>query len=1036
MAKRTGVVFTAGLLVVAVSWGGLRLVLHAQETRDAQLVRSQIHGRVHRPAFLPPGLDPDGQVTVVATLVGEPVALAQEAASRRLSRAEKDRIRAARRGEQAALRPSIEALGAEVLGAYQSALNGLKVRIPRRQIAMLRQMPGVVAVKPVVRYHAANAVSIPRIQAPAAWDSPAGIHGDGIKVAVIDSGIDYTHANFGGPGTTSAYAAAVASSTQPADPSLFGPAAPKVKGGHDFAGDDYDPTSDDPAHGPRPDPNPIDIERVGHGTHIAGTVGGFGITEDGKTYAGPYDASTHSRSFATAPGVAPRVDLYALRVFGRDVHKGTDLVEEAIEWAIENDMDVLNLSLGTIFGGGVADDPAAEAADNASRAGLVVVAVSGNQGDIPYNTHAPGSSIRAISVAASFAPAAYPAATVVAGGTTRLVQNSNAAAFSGSTYNVYVLRTATGGVSFGCKPNTGSPDDWTLPANAANIPGKLVIVQRGGTCARIARPVYAQQHGAAAVLMINSEEALPPFEGPIAANPDDNTPYQVTIPFFGARSSDGPALQSLEPGSAAFTTAAIRTGVHAFSSTGPRIGDGLLKPDVTAPGVEIVSTLVGSGTGSVRLSGTSMATPMVAGAAALVLQAHPRWKPWQVKAAIINSGRPSELANYRARSAGSGLVSAAGSVLTSAIAFADRRTTTLNFGVQEFSADFRGAAPIFLENDSRQDVVFKVSVTNAAGSPHTLSVSHTQVRVPARGGAQIDARLVIPAATAGDASAFRDVAGLVTFAPASPSMNGGYALRVPYYVVPRVSSTVTAALDSVRVAPGESGSVRLENRFSTVAGSADIFAWGLESRKAPGIQGRLDLHAAGAQSLENGEIVVFAITTRKRWSSPLAQQFNVVVDTNFDGVVDFHVFTFDYGRLVNGFWDGRIGTFIVDLATGELSIFYFAYAPTDGSTILMPVPAAAIGVGAGQPRFAYSAGVADLFSGEFDVFDQWAPFNPFTNAISTGAFAAVNPGDRVRVPFMVDAAEWAASPALGLMVVTQDNRSGTDEVNLLRLKVR
>jgi hypothetical protein len=267
-------------------------------------------------------------------------------------------------------------------------------------------------------------------------------------------------------------------------------------------------------------------------------------------------------------------------------------------------------------------------------------------------------------------------------------------------------------------------------------------------------------------------------------------------------------------------------------------------------------------------------------------------------------------------------------------------------------------------------------------------------------------------------------------------MNGGYALRVPYYVVPRVSSTVTAALDSARVGPGESGSVRLENRFSPVTGSADVFAWGLESRKAPGLQGRVELHAAGAQSLENGEIVVFAIATRKRWSSPLTQQFNVVVDSNFDGESDYHVFTFDYGRIVTGFWDGRIATFVVDLATGELSIFYFGYAPTDGSTMLMPVPAAAIGASAGNPRFAYAAGVADLFSGEFDVFDLWALFNPFTNAISTGAFEAVAPGHRIRVPFTVDAAEWTASPALGLMVVTQDNRGGTDEVNLLRVRGR
>ena len=354
MRRPISAAFATSVVVLAGSWLGWGV--HAQRApRGAgagRVVPTEIQGRI-TPAFLPAGLDPEARVTVVAMLAGEPVALAQEAASRRLARAEKDRLKAQRRGEQAAVRPSIEALGADVLGTYQSALNGIKVRIPRRQLAALRQVPGVVAVKPVTTYHAANAVGIPRIQAPAAWDVPAGVHGKGIKVAVIDSGIDYTHANFGGPGTPGAYAAAAAGSTLPADPSLFGPAAPKVKGGYDFVGDDYDPTSDDPAHSPRPDPNPLDGERVGHGSHVAGTAGGFGVTDDGRTYTGPYDATTHSRSFVIGPGVAPKADLYALRVFGRDVHKGTALVEEALEWAIDNDMDVVNMSLGSLFAGGI-----------------------------------------------------------------------------------------------------------------------------------------------------------------------------------------------------------------------------------------------------------------------------------------------------------------------------------------------------------------------------------------------------------------------------------------------------------------------------------------------------------------------------------------------------------------------------------------------------------------------------------------------------------------------------------------------------------
>jgi hypothetical protein len=118
-----------------------------------------------------------------------------------------------------------------------------------------------------------------------------------------------------------------------------------------------------------------------------------------------------------------------------------------------------------------------------------------------------------------------------------------------------------------------------------------------------------------------------------------------------------------------------------------------------------------------------------------------------------------------------------------------------------------------------------------------------------------------------------------------------------------------------------------------------------------------------------------------------------------------------------------------------MSVFFLAYAPTDGSSILMPVPAAAIGVTSTNSRFAYTADSFDFFSLDTDAFDSWAFFNPFANAISTGAFEVVNPGDRIHVPFAVDAPEWAATPALGLMVVTQDNRNGTDEASLVKVKV-
>src|SRR4029077_6667547 len=111
-----------------------------------------------------------------------------------------------------------------ILAQFQSALNGIKVQVPTSKLAKLSALPGVTALLPVHNDVPENATSVPYIGAPTVWDAPTNYRGEGIKVAVIDTGIDYTHANFGGPATVAAYSAANATATAAADPSLFGPA--------------------------------------------------------------------------------------------------------------------------------------------------------------------------------------------------------------------------------------------------------------------------------------------------------------------------------------------------------------------------------------------------------------------------------------------------------------------------------------------------------------------------------------------------------------------------------------------------------------------------------------------------------------------------------------------------------------------------------------------------------------------------------------------------------------------------------------------
>lgn len=957
-------------------------------------------------------------VYVIAVMAGESVADVQLRENRKLSRSEKNVVKSQRIAEQANARAAIEAAGGRVVTSFQSALNGVKVRIPGNRVAALRSVPGVIDVRRINTYMPENFLGVQRVQAPFAWSGARGVRGENIKVAIIDTGIDYTHATFGGPGTEAAFDAAFATSTAPADSSMFGPGAPKVKGGIDLAGNDYNPASADPAIStPAPDPNPLDCN--GHGTHVAGTAAGFGVLLDGSTYAGAYDQSTHQNAFAVGPGSAPRADLYAVKVFG--CTGGTNLVTEALEWAVDNDMDVVNMSLGSAFGtAGTAD---AIATDNAVNAGVVVVTSAGNNGPIDYVTGSPGSATRAIATAAT--PAVDSVRTVDFD-TTPVVNgvNANGADWdSPLTLPVEVLRNPDGSVSLGCN---------AAEYVSAGVTGKLVVVTRG-TCARVARAVFGQQAGAAAVVMINNANTLPPFEGPITGNPDTGEQYAVTIPFFGIRgaaSNDDNLLVARDGTDITLTEGApLPTGTATFSSMGPRTGDSFLKPDITAPGEAIVSAGIGTGNGPATLSGTSMASPHVAGVAALARQAHPTWAPGAIKSAIINSGDPTNIGDYLTRRNGAGTVNAAAATGTSAIAFGDSLRTSLSFGLEEFKSAVERTKPITIKNTGSSAITFDATVTQQ-GSPHSAILSVNQVTVPARSERKVQLTLTVPAATAGNSDAYRDAAGYVTFTPTGNG-NNGIALTVPYLLVPRVMANVNATLPKFKGTP-QASRARLTNAGSLIEATADFYAWGLQSPNA-GL-GHADLRAAGVQSIPSGSnpIVVFAVNTYKGWSSGFNVEFDIFIDSDGDGLDDYVVFNVDVGLLTTGTRNGQHGAVIANLETNGLALNFLVDSRTDSSTMLLPVRANSIGLTSANPRMSYTVVAFDNTAEVVDPFNASATFNAFTPAITNGDFVAVAPNATVDVPLAVDSTEWALTPAKGVMIVTQDNKNGAPEAKLLQ----
>ena len=486
--------------------------------------------------------------TVMVELQGDPVAVTEAKTEGSLSEAQEKDIESKLESDQGQVAKAIEAKGGQVEGQMQSAFNGMRVTIDNNELESLRSVPGVKAVHSIPVYERSNTASVPSLGVPKIWEGSGGstgYTGEGVKVAVIDSGIDYTHATFGGPGTADAYQEQAAADAQDKpNPAWYGPDAPHVKGGVDFVGDDYNGKNQ-----PKPDNNPLDCTKQGHGTHVAATLGGGGVLADGQAYSGSYDQKTHENEFKVGPGVAPKADLYAARVFGCTGY--TTFIPEAIDWAVKNKMDVINLSIGAAFG--KATDPGAIAAANAVASGVVVVAASGNSGEQPYITSEPGVGAGVISVAA-------------------------------------------------------------------------------------------------------------------------------TDP-----SRDG--------------------GYGTFSSAGPRSGDSGLRPGVAAPGVNISSAAVGSGNDAKPRSGTSMATPQVAGVAALAVQAHPGWNAQEISSALVSTADPGKVSGY-SPTRGGGLIDPTEATSAQVLAFGDStdiddkvvRDPVLSFGYHESNDTFQETRTITLVN--------------------------------------------------------------------------------------------------------------------------------------------------------------------------------------------------------------------------------------------------------------------------------------------------------------------------------------------------
>jgi subtilisin family serine protease len=470
--------------------------------------------------------------------------------------------------------------------AFDTLWNGFSVELAGGDIGSVRRLPGVKAIYPVVNIEAPQ---------PAARDgevgtdmftaitqtgvdiarSQLGLEGKGIKVAVIDTGIDYQHPDLGGG---------------------FGPGY-KVAYGYDFVGDDYNAATGAPAV---PDPDPDDCN--GHGTHVAGIVGAKAASAGGVT------------------GVAPEVTLGAYRVFGCEGSSSADVIIAALERAYKDGMQVINQSLGAAFQW--PQYPTSTVGDRLVKKGVVVVASAGNNGATgTFSGGAPGIGTDVIGVA-SFDNAGVFLPYFTVNGTAvgyRTMTFSAPAPTSGSTEIV--------GVGQACNTDTLTAD----PAD------KAALIVRGG-CSFAEKAVNAINAGATAVVIYNNAPGI--VNGTLGAPIGSDVPVvgisQADGQFIAAQTAPVTMVWTDQQSSFPNPTADL---ISSFSSYGLS-PDLALKPDVGAPGGGIYSTYPIEAGQYAVLSGTSMSSPHVAGAVALLLEARPRTRASEVRALLQNTADP------------------------------------------------------------------------------------------------------------------------------------------------------------------------------------------------------------------------------------------------------------------------------------------------------------------------------------------------------------------------------------------------------------
>ncbi len=497
---------------------------------------------------------------------------------------------------------------AKVTGEYDISLNAVSVQLNGVALAKVASAPQVQRAEYAGVYYPAidNDPDLTIINAAGGWAQVGGAEnaGEGVKVAIVDSGIDVTHPCFSDGDYPS--------QTQVGDRRFTNNKVIAAKVFNNKAANQG-----------------LTAEAIdSHGTHVAGTVA--------CNYHTP--AAVDGVAIPYAPsGVAPRALLGNYNVFPGNVGSArSEDILNALEAAYSDKFDVANMSLGG--GASGIQDLLTIAVDNLDIANMVVAVAAGNDGPGGYTVGSPGSAARALTAGASTVP--HFVGSQVQAGSERFD------AATGDFPTVKTDLTAPLGVVAG---TTNGLNTACGALTAGSLSGKIALISRGA-CTFSTKIRNAQNAGAVAVIVANHVAGDP------ISMAQDGTPDQPTVPAYMVSRDNGVALIDFDQRNVTIGAPAyVSTGsegqdiMAGFSSQGPTDVDFRVKPDVVAPGVNVLSSVPGA-CGPLGcwafFQGTSMATPHLAGSAAIVRQKHPDWSAAQVRSAIVNTADQGVLKSY------------------------------------------------------------------------------------------------------------------------------------------------------------------------------------------------------------------------------------------------------------------------------------------------------------------------------------------------------------------------------------------------------